>query len=112
MTHRVMVLLSVTFLSIRFIRRKVMSEKARKRTPKKRLALPATLAKNLEDARKNLRVVQTKGVKEVEKLVHKVIEIDFVEKVRRHDMVVRATKAGNELSKGFELRFRDLQKRI
>ena len=88
-----------------------MSTKTKK-VQKRRLALPAALIKNIEDARKNLKSVQTIGVKEVEKLYAKVIEIDFVKKVRKNDIVKRATKAGNEISHEVESRVRKLVKEI
>ena len=88
-----------------------MSTKTKK-TQKRRLALPAALIRNIEDARKNLKTVQDRSVKEVRGLYSKVIEIDFVKKVRKNDIVKRATKASNEISHEVESRVRKLVKEI
>ena len=84
--------------------------KRTRKNSKKRLALPATLVKNLEEARKNFKQAQTKSVKEMEKIYSKVIEIDFVKKVRKHEMVKRANQVRKDLTKEMEKRANQISK--
>jgi polyhydroxyalkanoate synthesis regulator phasin len=84
--------------------------KSETKTSKKRLALPPTLVKNLEEVRKNLKTAQAKGKREVEKIVGRVAENDFVKKVCGHEVVQRATQVGNELTKEMEDRFKRLNR--
>ena len=95
-----------------------MATKARKtkKTSKRRLALPSNIAKNIEEARKNIKTYQGKSLKEMEKIYNKVIEIDFVKKVRKNEMVKKATKQANktkdDIHKNVESRFKKYNKRF
>lgn len=97
--------------------------KKSKAQAKRRLALPASVLRSIEEAKKNIADVQKRSAKEVEKLYAKVIEIDFVKKVRKNDVVRKAAKVGEELShdvegrmqkvaKELDVRLRDLRARL
>jgi len=78
---------------------KKATQKKTRRSSKKRLALPGPILKNFEEVRKNIKQVQGKSAKEVEKIYNKVVEIDFVKKVRKHDMVKKAVKTSDRVQK-------------
>jgi len=89
----------------------VAERKTRKAT-KKRLALPAEWVKGLEEAKRNLHTYTDFGRKEVEKIYNRVIEIDFVKKVRKNDMVKMANKATKDFSKNVEPFLKEINRKV